>query len=360
MTKRTVDVTFRQNPVNGIKGNLGTLFKKSYINYNVSAILERLVKKIDDTRYGKLQRNQFTLVNVYNPDTRHSVGYLEFPPKEVITPMSGLVFTFALTSRPLRKTPKQIETNRIIDKTVFWGKDVTEITDYLTVNIDKEFLAKHRSQFPYVDDLLYIYNVAGLYTKNYVLNSLDIYDNSPVDVLHSRYYDANLKYLFNNCSRQYWRYSEQYWQNCSNLTIADDFDDAFYLYFSLYLFDKVGKNCGSLAKTMLFTKGPGTFHWFVMDGLRALVHSIKSSGAVVVEPSFVAVVSLILYLVEGEGLSIGNSKTEVEEFVENARERLKNDPQEVFLFSNLFGDLSKVASGIVDLDQESNFLEFWS
>lgn len=360
MAKRTIDVTFRQNPVHGIKGSLGTMFKSNYINYNVNAILEHLVAKIDDTRYGKLKRNQFTLVNVYNPDTRHSVGYLEAPPPDVITPLSGLVFTFALTSKPVRKTPKQIETNRIIDKTMFWGKSVTDITDYLTVNIPKDFLTRERSQFPYVDDLLYLYNVAGLYTKNYVLNGLDIYDNSPVDVLHSRYLDANLKYLFNNCSRQYWRYCEQFWQSCPNLTITEDFDDTFYLYFSLYLFDKVGPDCGNLAKNMLFTKGPGTLHWFILDGLRAYVHSVRSSGAVIIEPSLVAAVSLMLYLIEGEGLSSGNSKNDIDQFVDKSRLRIKNDPQEFFFFSNTFSDLSRVASDLVDLNGEADFLKFWS
>lgn len=358
--RRKVDVTFRQTPVHGIKGTINSMFKEQFNSFNISPILEHLVKKIEDTRYGKLKRNLFTLVNVYNPDTQHSVGYLDAPPSQVITPLSGLVFTFALTSRPLSRVPKDIEKNRVVDQTIFWGKDTANLLDYLTINIPKDFLAKSKCQYPYIDDLLYLYNVSGLYTKNYVLNSLDIYDNSPVEVLRTRYFDANLKYLFNSCSRQYWKYCDEFWNKCPNLVISSDFDDHFYLYYSLYLYDRVSTNCAALPKYKLFTRGEGTLHWFLMDGLRAFVQSVKSSGSVVVEPSLVAATSLMLYLLEGEGLASETSKREVDAFITGIRNRIKNDSNSYFEFSNAFSDLDKVAMALVDLNKDAAFLRFWS
>tara|TARA_Y100001963_G_C6779137_1_gene448941 strand:- start:503 stop:1585 length:1083 start_codon:yes stop_codon:yes gene_type:complete len=359
MANRNIDITFRQNPVHGIKGNLSTVFKDKYVNYNISEILNHLTDRISDTRYGMLQRNQFTLVNVYNPDTQHSVGYLKEPPKELVTSFSGLVFTFALTSRPLRKTPNQIFKTRIIDKTHFWGTKLENLTDYLTIAVPKDFLSAHKSYFPYVDDLLYLYNMCGMYTKNFVLNSLSIYDTSPVDVLYSRYFAANLKYLFNSCSKQYWRYCDQLWDSCPNILSDEDYDTNFYLYYCLYLFDRVNINSGKTAKAKLLGKGKGTLHDFLLDGLRAFVHSVKSNAEPVMEQSLTGTVSLLLHLIDGEGLSSGDSSFEVRDFIDRTRTLQKSDSTAMFEFSTLFSDLSKVAEDLVKLNPEAKYLSFW-
>lgn len=359
---RFIQTTFKLNPWKGVKGSASSIFEASRNKVDIARILQYVYGQIADTKYGMLKKNLFALVNIYNPYTKHSVGYLSAPPKEVVRPNSGLVLTFSLVPRPLKNPPTDPYVNRIVDFTHFWGKDILSLTDYLTINIPNDFLSKISSSHNYKDDLLYLYNVIGMATKNFVQYPTpltgDLLSTVPVGLLHSKYFEKQLPDTAKNVGQDFWQYVSAVWEDCSNLLSHRHFGGNFPFYFCLFLHDRYGKSLGTDAHNFIYGSGPDSLSYFVASGIRRLnqmIRSTSTSGAI--EKDLYAVVHLLLVLLDGDGLDT-DQDNEVWSFISKIRASIEGEQSDSAELYNLLSQTERVSRNLIDQNEDEPLVAF--
>lgn len=359
---RFIPTTFKLNPWRGVKGTTSSIFDPNLNKVDMARLLQYVYEQIADTKYGILKKNLFSLVNVYNPDTKHSVGYLSAPPKEVVRPNSGLILTFSLVSRPYKNPPTDPYVNRIVDFTHFWGKDILSLTDYLTINLSKDFLKKLKTNHHYKNDLLYIYNVVGIASKNWVLHQTPLNSDylSTVDegLLQSRYFEKQLPDTFKNFGQDSWQFVSAIWEECSNLLGEKHFAGTFPYYFSLFLFDKYGKSLGVDAKHFIYGSGEGTLSYYIASGLRRLNQMLRStSTSGTIEKDMYSVVHLILTMLDGEGLDTDQDK-EVWKFIVSLRNYIDSENSKSAELFNLLSMADRLSRNLIDQNPDDPLIGF--
>ena len=361
---RFIPTTFRLNPWKGVKGTAQNIFAPARVKLDMERILSYVYGQIADTKYGVLKKDLFTLVNIYNPDTKHSVGYLSAPPIEVVRPMSGLTLTFCLTPKPIKTPYAEPFVNRIIDFTHFWGKDITKLTDYLTINIPKDFLNKIESSHQYRDDLMYLYNVIGVCTKNWVQNQVSLTStfrtSVPIGLLNTKFHDRTLIDTFKNVAQDHWQYVSAMWEDSSNLLSTRHFSNKFPLYFSLYLYDRFNDNLGRDAKQFIYGTGTGTLHEFISSGVRKLNQLIRSkAGSATIDADTYAATHLLLNLTFNEGgLGGADNERELWQFINQLRSRIESDDQLLPDVINHFSNIQHIARSLIDQNTEEPLTVF--
>lgn len=303
MPHRQLNDTFKLNPWSGVKGAASSIFKVDYEGAEILPIIDYMFKELTDAQFPLVRSGLLTLVNVYNPDTNHSVGYQDPPHEDLVKPMTGLVLTFQMMHRPFRKTPTKVAVNRFTDFTMLWGKSLREVTTCLTISIPKSITKNLRLNINHTDDLLYVYNVLGIASKNYVerptiMNTLaSMYDEpkEDVDSLYSKYFQQTLATTFKNSPFDLWPYTKAIWQEAPNLIGTRHVNDTFNLYFVLHLLDYVDVDePNTIAYTYLNDWQRNTLKDFLHEGVRQFNMHIKSKEIPsTITPALYAVMNLI-------------------------------------------------------------------
>lgn len=359
---RFIPTTFRLNPWKGVKGSVSKIFSPDRIRLDVDKLLYYVYKQLADSTYSTLKKQTFTLVNVFNPDTKHSVGYLDQPPKDVIGLNTGLVLTFALTSRPIKKAYPQPYTNHLTNFNYYWGSDIMNPIDYLTVNVQKDFLNRLQFSRDYHDDLVYIYNVVGMATKNWVQNPTQLVSghisNTPMGLLKSSMFDKTLVTLFKTVKQDSWQYNSKVWEECSNLLSDKHFAGRFPLYFSVTLYDRVSNRLGKEASHFVYGKGQGTLSYFIEAGVRRLHQMIKTTATSgTVEDDLYATISLILSTIESDGLGFDNDQG-AWDFIQKLSDFVKDEDSDSTALFQLLAQTTRVARSLIDQNDEEPLIQF--
>lgn len=363
ISHRSLPNTFRIHPLSGIKGTANNIFAKQRIKLDIEKVLEYIYGQIEATKYGMLKKDLFTLVNVYNPVTQNSVGYLSQPPPEVINANTGLSITFALISRPLRKPIENPFINLLIDHTHFWGADIMHLTDYLTINIPRTLLNKISSSYQYIDDLLYYYNVIGICTKNMVQFKhelkYDFHNTMPMGLTNSKFFDRNLSESLKNVGQDSIQYISAYWENASNLFNVRHFRGKFPLYFSLYLYDRYPKVLGTDASKFVYGNNSESLHYYLSSGLRDFSQVIRGSSTTSsISDEMYAVIHLLLVTLYNEGGLGADNETDVWKFITRIRNRLKSDELLYPDFYNELSSIERIARSLINRNEDDSFIEF--
>lgn len=270
--------TFKISVDAGIKGNTRSIFKFENLGQEVAPLIQYLMETLSKLSYPLVRSSIFSLVNIYCPDSKYSVGYQQQPHSENVLPYSGLVLTFSLVNRPSVKVPKEIYPVGASDYSIFWGKDYLSTTDYLTLCIPKNVLGDWKLQYTMQPDLLYLYNVLGMVTKAYVQDSTfllrDGYLHSRVQsrqILSAQYNHVTLQRLMLTRSFNHWIYSKELWTRASNLIHPYHFYNEFGEYFAFEIFDWIRNvELVGAANDYVYGKSPNGFCAYIEKGLRDL------------------------------------------------------------------------------------------
>lgn len=285
MAHRNMPNSFKLSPWSGVKGAASSIFKVDYEDTEILPIVEYALKELNDIQYPLVKSDNFALVNVYNPDTRHSCGYAEKPHVDLIKPMTGLVLTFQMMPRPFRKTPDKVYTNQFDDFTMLWGRTLRELTSCVTISVPKSITKHVKLRLNHTEDLQYICNILGIITKNFVqyptyanrLGQKYLEPNLEIDTLYSKYFQATLRTTFKNVSREYWAYNKDVWREAPNLIGTDHINDTFNGYFVLHLLPLVDADYGHAGK-YLHSTHKGYLRDYLVRGVNDFMTVVRSKS----------------------------------------------------------------------------------
>lgn len=253
VTHRNVRTTFKANPRNGFLGMPSRTFKTEKHDQDIGELFEVIAREMVEDKIVFSYPSTFSLINLTNVVNNRSIGYAIAPPKEILQNATGLVFTFALTSRPYSNKLPTIETLALgsdgAETISYWSSKKTS-TEYFSISLTKNGLQKLRLNYNTEQDMLYIYNCVGAVTKSFVLdhswyrenqNHRDL--NGPTVneySLYSKYYGSTFKNVMVNSPMNSWIYNREFWMQAQSLLSANFIHlENFGLYFLLYLADQV-------------------------------------------------------------------------------------------------------------------------
>jgi hypothetical protein len=353
-----VQTTFRLNPWHGVKGSSSNIFKTDTVNQELTNVLEYIIQELYEAGYPRVKSGAFSIINIFNPDTRNSVGFSEEPHSDLIKPMAGLVLTFSLSSRPLAKTPKDVHQNGITNFTVFWGTSQIKATDNLTVSVPKEILKNEKISFGMVDDLLLLYNIIGIVTKNFVLNEFNPkytrkfnIPNIPEGILKSKYLELPLPSLFKYSHPMYWPFNLNFWNNSSQLLMPRHFSPKLNLYFCVYILDMLGPNLSKIGYDYVYGVGPNSLTVFLNEGIRKIFSIVKNKNLPgSIENSVYGSMHLLYSMYEPGGIGRVDDYATYTRIMNGIIDRLSNDYDLEIEFNQLFSSSRKLVYLILNDD----------
>lgn len=228
-----VDRTFKENTYGG-QYNPNRMRNAS--QYVVDAILEQVLNGIIRAQMPFTKAQNFTLVNVYCPDVQLSMGYSSVPDASTIMVDSGLVFTFSLRPRPLRKLPEPNYSNGRSRYFRMWGE--TDINEYLTIGIPRQYsFALNGAGLEFLNAL---YNVVGSVTRNFVNvepqpEYAPRYSNQDICVTQGQDFGIGIQQAMRLLPYTSWQNSLDMWKLNSLMLSPKLFGDKFPQYFCTYI-----------------------------------------------------------------------------------------------------------------------------
>lgn len=285
MAHRNMPDSFKLNPWSGVKGAASSIFRVDYEDTEILPVAEYAIRELADIRYPLVKSDNFALVNVFNPDTRHSCGYATRPHEDLIKPMTGLVLTFQMMPRPFRSTPDKVYTNQFDDFTMLWGRTLRELTSCLTISVPKSITKHINLKINHTEDLQYVYNLLGILTKNFVeyptyanrIGKPYLEPKSDEDTLYSKYFQATLQTTFKTVSREYWPYNKSIWEEAPSLIGTDHINDTFHSYFVLHLLPYVSTEHGDAGRYLQSTD-KGNLKEYLVRGINDFMTVVRSKN----------------------------------------------------------------------------------
>lgn len=366
MAHRQIQTNFRLNAWKGVKGTASNVFQASAVGLDLSPVLEYVIQELYEAGYPSVKQGTFTLVNVYNPASRNSVGYSEAPHKDLVKPSTGLVLTFSMASRPLIKTPAEVFQSRVTDYTVFWGKTFLETNNNLVVSVPKELMKDSRVASGMLDELLILYNIIGMVTKNFVQNEYNpkatnkfLVPNMPLGMLKSKYLELSLPNLVKNVHPMYWPFNLDFWIKANQLLMPRHLVNSLNLYMCIYVLDMLGPRLGPKASDYINGTGPNTLHNFVVDGLRSLMQIIKIQNVPSrLEDSAYGTLHLLYAMVRPGGIGVADDHGTATGLLQGIVNRFDRNPELEHDFMQTFSSIQTMARTVIDGDDSlARFLE---
>jgi hypothetical protein len=236
MIHQTYDRNFRLSAWPFAPGAEQNFLRRSAAGINTSTLLKVIFEALYKSHRPLMFPNTFTLVNVVYKNIR-SYGQSSAPPESV---RSGAIsFTFALssTSKYAVGTSSSMIRNGNV---VFWGPDVTQSNDFLTVNITQTQLQKAGLSNVVLSALNYLYAAVGGATKNWVKIGYKARIPASYGELAqqaSSTLNVSMTQCFTKIPINNWQYNARIWSNAPNLLNAENFSPMFWLYYTTYLLD---------------------------------------------------------------------------------------------------------------------------
>jgi len=366
MTHRQIQSNFRLNSWRGVKGSASAVFSAAAVRQELSPVLEYILQELYDAGHPAVKSGLFSLVNIYNPDTQHSVGYSERPHEDLVKPMTGLTLTFSMVSRPIIKTPVSVYQNHLSDYTLMWGRSITSATDNLIISVPKEILKGSKVAWGLTNDILALYNLIGIVTKNYVIHeynpkatSVFKVPNTPEGILKTRYLETSLPNLMKSTHPMYWPFNIDFWNQASQLLMARHFSTKLDLYFCVHMLDLLGPRLSPIATNYVYGVGVGTLSYFIMDGIRGLLQILKSKSLPSkVEDSVYGTLHLLYALVVPGGIGETDDYLEVTIVLQGVLDRFELRPELEQDFIQMFSSIQQASKLIIkEDDRMRKFLE---
>jgi len=366
MAHRQIQTNFRLNAWKGVRGTSTSVFNANAVSQELSPVLEYIIQELYEAGYPSVKSGAFSLVNIYNPDTKHSVGYSERPHQDLVKPMTGLTLTFSMVSRPLIKTPAEIFDSRITDFTIFWGTSFTNSNDYLVVSVPKEILKNTKVAWGLVDDLFSLYNIIGAVTKNYVQNEYNPRNtvkfnvpNMPLGMLKSKYLELTLPNLLKNVHPMYWPFNLDLWTKASQLLMPRHLVDSLNLYMCVHVLDMLGPRLSPQANSYINGTGPNTLNYFIQDGVRGILQVLRSKNVPDrAEDSIYGTLHLLFSMVEAGGIGETEDYATVSSILQGMLDRFESNPELEQDFLQKFTSIQLVSKQILNGDDDlRRFLE---
>ena len=236
MIHQAYDRNFRLSAWPFAPGAEQDFLRRSASGINTSVLLEVIFDALYKAHRPLIFPNTFTLVNVVYKNIR-SYGQSSAPPATVRS--GALSFTFALSSSA--KYSMGIASSMMRNgNVVFWGPDVTQSNDFLTINITQTQLQKAGLSNMILVVLNYLYAAVGGATKNWV----KIGQKAPIPVSYeelaqqaSSTLNVSMTQCFTKIPINNWQYNARIWANAPNLLNDKNFSPMFWLYYATYLLD---------------------------------------------------------------------------------------------------------------------------
>ena len=358
MAHRQLNTNFRLNPWKGVKGSATAVFKAAAVSQELSPVLEYILQELYEAGYPAVKSSMFSLVNIYNPDTNTSVGFSERPHEDLVKPMTGLVLTFSMVSRPLIKTPPIVYQHGITDFTYFWGQKLTSATDNLVVSVPKEILKNNKVAWALTEEILTLYNLIGVVTKNFVMHEYNPkatskfnVPNMPEGMMKSKYLEMSLPNLVKSTHPMYWPYSIDFWNKASQLLMPRHLTPKLDLYFCVYMFEILGPRLSPAASDYVYGTGPKTLSSFLMDGVRGLLQIVKSKNIPSrVEDSVYGTLHLLYALPVPGGIGETDDYAVVTSVLQGMLDRFEARPELEQEFIQMFSSISQAVKLLIKED----------
>jgi hypothetical protein len=283
--------SFKANPRNGIIGNLPRTFKRSHLARGVGELFAAISREMMEDRIVFAHAAKFALVNVTNMIHGSSIGYSPAPPSSVLGTNPGLVFTFALTTRPYQEavTIRKVAQNYDGSEFISYWSDSSRTFDYLSIAFDKNSLRDYNLSYNTTPEMVYLYNTIGILSKSFVLNSRwydqlgNVHQSAKTKgvtefTLYSKYYEKPLRNLVNDVPMNAWIYNKDFWIKASNLLTTRFLDiQEFGLYYLLYLHDVVPNNRSPLYLNI--NSSVGGIRDYLTQGVKDLYTKLRNPSA---------------------------------------------------------------------------------
>lgn len=270
----------------------------------------------------------FTLVNMYIPDSGMSLGYSTQPPDEVIFPNSSIVFTFSMAPRPRKNLPQEFEL--VTGKSRMsrlWGSAPSP--EYLTVSLTRTNMS---NAFINLDTATILYNAIGLVSKNFAEHGRantfksKAYARTDVSYEKDRKLTSTPSRMFSDTPFEEWPYSKVFWAKHSHLLMPEVLDKNFPLYYILYLDESIYR--GDLSEVALGYV-EGEVKDYILKGLTQIAANLNSS-IYETGPNVQAALYLMLYKEMDCSQLQGREndrKTYVQSFFERLAEKMQAVPE---------------------------------
>lgn len=309
MKHTRIFTNFRHDPLAGAKGTTQSIFNAEYRTKEIAPLADYVIRELQSLVYPTVRSEIFSLVNVTCPVSNYSVGYQEAPSEELLKPYTGLAMTFAMTSRPLVKFPKELFTVGGANYITHWGTTRYRTTEYVTICIPQNILNDFEINYSLAKDLLYIYNIIGMVSKSFVLDSSwlmrDGYQHrhaNDVAILEAQYNNVNLQRLIKTRPMNTWVHNKELWVRAPNLLHESNFYRDFGLYFAREIFDWVKNSSLSFAaQEYVYGSHLDSFPKYIEKGIRDLKQFIRGSD--ILSREMEAAVCL-MYLLVGDDIPL--------------------------------------------------------
>ena len=180
---------------------------------DIKMVLDYVEDQLRKTPLVFVFKTTFTLVNVYSQYTDTSVGLVDSPPKEVRR--TGLVFTFARTSRTNADIKKALHPAWLRGYTCIWGQADNQASDFISISIPLNILTRARMQQMMERDQRYLYDIAGGYTKAVIRSIIDF--SGGVETTAAKLLYQNMPRAMFYSSMADWKYVLDFWQRMPDL-----------------------------------------------------------------------------------------------------------------------------------------------
>lgn len=288
------------SPTTGLTISYGRLFN-GVSRFDLNSLLTHLYNEFDNLGLPMIRGTKFTLVHVSN--FLVGVGSEELDPPADYN--SGLVFTFNMSNDRKRKIRKR-RTSFQSQFTYVWGTDQSPMS-YVTVGLPTHLLPKSLRNL-LQQDIVYLYSIVGLATKNYVIH--DTYWRKGVKfqsytsdnlARRQRFLTLGLPALFNEYPQNNWQYNRALWEQCPNLILDGNLHEDFFLYFTLHLFHAVDlEHIDRKAFRQRYEK-------FLQAGVRQLIQLVTARSSPMSD-NLACVLHLLYANVEPGGLGDGTGR----------------------------------------------------
>ena len=305
----SINTNFKVGPLRGLRGSINSVFKDSFITQDIGTLLQFIFEQLVESHYPMLLREMFTLVGIQNNLTNQSVGYTKPLEDESIVPtMTELTLVFSMARIP-KKTIKNPHVIRGTENCRFLGTldKRASYTDYMVMGIRTKELSMDLD-YNYQSDLVYLYNIIGAVTKNFVRNNawwkkdsafpLAIYKD--LTLVESMYANKNIKDVIDSVPYNMWGYNREVWREANNLLCDHHFSERFCLYYVLYIHEFVPESLAPPAEDFIYSP-KSILNSFIEKGLRHFSAHIKS-GTRSATPNIVGVLRLLYFVAERETL----------------------------------------------------------
>lgn len=289
--RTAVPTHFKDTPTQGLYR--ASQIDGSSFRGSMSDVLKAVCQGMLDASLPMTKSANFTLVNLFIPESDLSLGYSTSPPEEVIFPNSSLVLTFSMAPRPRKTLPQEFEmlTGRS-RMSRLWGSSPSP--EYLTISLTRTNLA---NTFINLETATVLYNAIGLVSKNFAEHGsantfrAKTYLRTDISYEKDRKLTSTPLRMFSDSPLDEWPYSKVFWSKYSHLFMPELMHKDFPLYYVLYLDESVYR--GDLADVALDYQD-NDVRDYVLKGLSQISGNINST-VYETGPNVQAALYLLLY-----------------------------------------------------------------